>query len=314
MMARSALPERVKRSTMSNEALRRLLCCSQNLEEQKKVKVMEDFARMLKRSGYPERFRYEVISDALRGYDKMQKRETEGGQPVDRPREYDEVERRRRKEEKGGRWFRKQQRGTKIREGVIIIPPTPDGVLAKALKKVCEVELKDSKITLTIQERGGRQLGQVLGTSVPGASNRKHCMRQRCFPCNTGQEGVCRRTGVGYEISCNICAQGVSSEYAGETGKNMFMRGEEHLTDAERKAADKPLWKHILEKHGGRIEIPIFEHFCMTRKGVFDKPQRRKADEGVRISHLNPETRMNSKDEFRQGTCITMRAIRGLGE
>ena len=28
MTARSALPDRVKRSTMTNEALRRLLCCS----------------------------------------------------------------------------------------------------------------------------------------------------------------------------------------------------------------------------------------------------------------------------------------------
>ena len=41
--------------------------------------------------------------------------------------------------------------------------------------------------------------------------------------------------------------------------------------------------------------------------------QRRKANEGVRISHLNPDTRMNSKDEFRQGTNISMRATRGVG-
>ena len=39
MMARSALPDKVKRSTLTNEALRRLLCCSPNLAEQKKVKV-----------------------------------------------------------------------------------------------------------------------------------------------------------------------------------------------------------------------------------------------------------------------------------
>ena len=32
MMARSALPDKVKRSTLTNEALRRLLCCSPNLE------------------------------------------------------------------------------------------------------------------------------------------------------------------------------------------------------------------------------------------------------------------------------------------
>ena len=83
-MARSALPEKAKRSTLTNEALRRLLCCSANLEEAEKVKIMEDFARMLKRSGYSEKFRYEVISDALRGHQKMRQREMDGGQPVDR--------------------------------------------------------------------------------------------------------------------------------------------------------------------------------------------------------------------------------------
>ena len=52
----------------------------------------------------------------------------------------------------------------------LIIQPTPDGELAKALKRACEEELRGSKINLSVQERGGRQLGQVLGTSVPGAS------------------------------------------------------------------------------------------------------------------------------------------------
>ena len=244
----------------------------------------------------------------------MVRREEDGGQPVDRPREFEEGERRRRKEEKVGRWFRKEQRGTNIREGVIIIPPTPEGVLAKALKRVCEEELKDAKMIISIQERGGKQLGQILGTTVPGASSRRNCLRPTCFPCNTGDEGVCRRTGVGYEISCNLCEQIVCSKYAGESGKNLFCRGEEHVADAERKAADKPLWKHIKEKHGGRIEITIFEHFSMKRTGIFVKPQRRKANEGVRISHLNPDTRMNSRDEFRQGTNIMMRPVRGVGE
>ena len=68
MMARSALPDKVKRSTLTNEALRRLLCCSPNLAEQKKVKVMEEYARMLRRSGYSERFRHEIISDVVQGF------------------------------------------------------------------------------------------------------------------------------------------------------------------------------------------------------------------------------------------------------
>ena len=91
------------------------------------------------------------------------------------------------------------------------------------------------------------------------------------------------------------------------------MRGEEHLSDLEKRVAEKPLWKHIQEKHQGRMEVTPFEHFEMSLKGTFLKPQRRKADEGVRISHLNPDTRMNSRDEFRQGTNIIMRAVRRLG-
>ena len=160
---------------------------------------------------------------------------------------------------------------TYVREGVLIIPPTPESVLAKALKKVCEEELQGSKIRLSVQERGGKQLGQLLGITTPGASNKKNCGRQTCFPCNTGHEGVCRRTGVGYKIVCNLCEATVSSEYAGETGKNLFSRGVDHVADAQRRAADKPLWKHILDKHEGRLEISIFEHFSMSRTGVFVK-------------------------------------------
>ena len=41
------------------------------------------------------------------------------------------------------------------------------------------------------------------------------------------------------------------------------MRGGEHLADCEKKAKEKPLWKHIIEKHEGRMEVEIFEHFEM---------------------------------------------------
>ena len=49
---------------------------------------MEDFARMMKRSKYPERFRHEVITNALRCHQKMLEAEARGGRPVDRPSEY----------------------------------------------------------------------------------------------------------------------------------------------------------------------------------------------------------------------------------
>ena len=80
------------------------MCCSPNLEELKKVQVMEDYAKLLKRSGYSERFRYEVISDAIRGHQKLLQEEEEGRRPLNRPRGFQEEERRRKRQEKGGRW------------------------------------------------------------------------------------------------------------------------------------------------------------------------------------------------------------------
>ena len=88
--------------------------------------------------------------------------------------------------EKRERYYKKEKRGSKVREGVIIIPPTPNSILAKEMKKICAEELKGSDISLVIQERGGRRLAQELGVTVPGKSESKNCQRFNCFPCNSG--------------------------------------------------------------------------------------------------------------------------------
>ena len=62
------------------------------------------------------------------------------------------------------------------------------------------------------------------------------------------------------------------------------------------------------------MDIPMFLHFIMKPVQYFKHPQRRKAHEGVRIAHLDPATRLNSKLEFRQGTNICLRVVRGVGE
>ena len=142
----------------------------------------------------------------------------------------------------------------------------------------------------------------------------EHCQREQCFPCNTGMEGVCRRTGVGYQLDCVICENNnLVCRYSGETGKNLFMRGVNYVADLKTKKINKPLWKHILEKHNGVMTVPMFAHFKMELVNVFSKPQRRKAEEGVRIYHLDTDNRMNSKNEFLQGTNLYLQPVRGVG-
>ena len=62
-----------------------------------------------------------------------------------------------REERRKEKFYRKEKRGTTVREAVIIIPPTPDGILAENMKKICQEEMKENNIRLTIQERGGRK-------------------------------------------------------------------------------------------------------------------------------------------------------------
>ena len=133
-------------------------------------------------------------------------------------------------------------------------------------------------------------------------------------PCNTGSEGVCRRTGLGYQIDCTVCGNNNTlCRYSGETGKNLYMRGVNYVSDVAKKKVDKPLWKHIIDKHHGVMRVPMFSHFKMELVKVFSKPQRRKADEGVRIFHLDPDNRMNSKNKFMQGTNLYLQPVRGVG-
>ena len=59
---------------------------------------------------------------------------------------------------------RKEKRGTTVREAVIIIPPTPDGILTEKMKKICKEEMKENNIRLTIQERGEENLATLSDT------------------------------------------------------------------------------------------------------------------------------------------------------
>ena len=168
---------------------------------------------------------------------------SEGKRPLNWQRGFQEEERRRKKEEKGERWYRKEERGSKVLEGVFIIPPTPGSLPANAFKSICREELRGTNTSKAVTERGGRRLGQDLGCTVMGKV--KRIKRETCFTCNTVQLGVSRRTGLGYQIECMVFSLQIESKYAGETGKNVFQRGSQYVDDVDKKRGNQPLWKHI---------------------------------------------------------------------
>ena len=73
-----------------------------------------------------------------------------------------------------------------------------------------------------------------------------------------GQEGYCRQSNVGYEIGCEECAASEESRlvmYIGETNKNVFLRGGEHLNDYRYGNKKPPIFKHATVHHQGRLDV-----------------------------------------------------------
>ena len=74
--------------------------------------------------------------------------------------------------------------------------------------------------------------------------------------CSTGGKGSCRAIGITYEILCVPC-RGMPSpgryKYIGETARNAYTRGREHLTMLKNRNKTSVLWEHCKDVHGGNI-------------------------------------------------------------
>ena len=78
IMKRSAISERIKKATIFQEALRRLMNTSQELEWKEKAKHLSDFSFCLRNSGYSSKERFECICGAVMRYEEMVKKVENG--------------------------------------------------------------------------------------------------------------------------------------------------------------------------------------------------------------------------------------------
>ena len=138
---------------------------------------------------------------------------------------------------------------------------------------------------------------------------RKKCDRKECFPCST-RGGKCQKNGSGYEIRCETCLKdGKLSSYAGETGRNGYSRGKEHLDALRLEDEENPLWKHCLVEHGGVKAV-----FSMKVVGRLYSCLVRQVNEAVRIEMSKADCVMNSKAEFHQSPLVRVVPVTGLQE
>ena len=156
------------------------------------------------------------------------------------------------------------------------------------------VEKYSDCVKFRVEEKGGRSIQSVLQNTNP--SRKPGCSAADCFACSKGKGkgGDCRKSNIGYEIWCDECEGDNSVMYVGESSRNAYVRGCEHIDRYRNNDKKSPLLKHAQVHHGRRLDVS----FSMRIVGSFRDPLTRQVNEGVRINRSTAEVVLNSKSEW----------------
>ena len=325
---KSALSERTKVSSLSQELIRRMKNTSEDVPMKERIDIIDEYAKQLVTSGYSPNQARDIIQAGLVGYETLVKKVEKKEAVLHRSASEGAGERKRKKLLGKGNWF-VQKKGRKIvvKQGkqnlkkrskeqekekdfttVLFVKQTPNGVLAKRLQKV---ENDISKLTgdrVKIVERGGTSVKKMLIKSNPWAGSL--CGRENCLPCMFGDgQQDCFSKGVVYDLTCTTCddeAKEINDinapiyRYTGTTARSLHERGAEHFKSFMDKDQEKSvMFKHSLDKHGGN-----FVEFNMKIVKKHYSAFSRLVHEAVRIDRNSRDANimsLNSKSEYGRG-------------
>ena len=128
-----------------------------------------------------------------------------------------------------------------------------------------------------------------------------------CFVCMSEGSGNCRRSNVSYEIVCDRV--GCKDVYIGETSRNAFCRGREHLKGLESMKDESVLVEHLKECHEGDTLHPPCHKFKMNVTECHNTTLDRMVSEAVSIDINQKQTTrrvLNRKHGFRVNSVLKL--------
>jgi hypothetical protein len=307
----SAQSNRTKFTTLTQEAVRRLLNTSVLVPADERREIMEKYNTRMRVSGYPSGYRHKVITAAHEIY-KIKKEESDkGGRPLYRGREYMKEARRLEKEKKRVTWYRKGKRnGRQITHAPLIINPTFDRKLVEKMRKICDETAAVTGIRVKVIERGGQKLS---GDAKSDPLACKECGRVECLPCRGEKGGRCSDYGVTYRVTCKTCkdSRGKKVTYIGETGKSAYLRGLDHELAADTLLESNAIGKHCILEHVGErpeLTMEVIKKYrtCLDRQegeSIFVRKEENEVD-----------VIMNSRNDFHQAPMVRVVTNRGIDQ
>ena len=155
------------------------------------------------------------------------------------------------------------------------------------LKRRLEKDVRESRLKIKIVEKASTSVKRLLQRSNP--FKKEPCLQSDCLVCQTGGRGNCRTDSITYELQCKECGD----KYIGETGRNAYTRGKEHLMALDSKSDSSTIVRHCMEKHDN-----IIKDFTMNITGSFqDDSISRQIAESVKIQRNHIKI-INNKTEW----------------
>jgi hypothetical protein len=308
-MNTSALPGKVKRVSLVQEALRRLRNTRPSLVPVYKKELMEDLAEVMLISGYPEQFRAGVIRSAVVGYERLAAACGRGERPLYRPRAWQQEERAAARRMKRAAWHRPA-------DSVLFVPATPDSQLAEQSRKVLQEEAGRLGVSIRVVETGGVSAKRQLVRTDLAAG--EPCLQPDCPAClsNPAEGGGLQhqRSGALYTGTCLLCPQqGLGTAvYTGESGFSGYVRLCSHADDIRRKDQSNAFAKHLREDHPAEEGEDGLGAFNFEVVRTYRKPMEQQIAEAVAIHGCQADTILNSKAEWEQPATERLAVTREL--
>ena len=239
------------------------------------------------------------MKSAITAYERIQKK----GEPLYRTKLWKKKERAKGKRMKKSNWYKKKESKKRNNnddyKSVIFVQPTRGSVLKKKYEEV----IGKSKCEVRVVERAGRNISQKLQKSYP--FNKDKCNSQECFVCVSEGKGNCRKENINYEIEC--IREGCKYIYLGESARNSWCRGREHLRGIDKREKESVFVEHINEKHDGDFAYDRCGGFRMNVKGSHKTAIDRQITEAVKIETCEKLV-LNRKTGFKANSVLRLRS------
>ena len=334
IMERSAMAERSKISSLTQDLIRRLVNTCQETTQEDKNEIVEAFIKRLEVSGYKKDQVGEIIESGLKGYITKLENAEKDGRGLHRSATSTLASRQKKKLTAKTSWYKKSRKKeedlkeSKIQAGkrkkvgevkkkdaqnetksILFVPRTKGGELAKRLRKEEEVLAQVTGYKVKIVERSGKMLKRILHRSNPWAG--EDCQREDCSVCQGAEEnsGDCKRRNITYKTTCLECKKkGKEVCYYGESARSAFERGKEHFSDYEKMSTSSHMVKHHVQEHKDHEEQL---EFSMKVVRCHMTAFSRQVHEAVIIHRNGANQILNSKGEYNRCSLPRLKVMQG---